>query len=182
MTTFRSDIRQWRDVAEFRRHLRAHDPRVCGWVVGVTLHHTVRPTAPMWRGRRTMAALARYYAGLGWDAGPHLFLVHGAPNPADNGIWQLTALNERGVHAGPHCNATRIGVEVVGMFDRHTWPPLLEALVVDTLAAFCGWRGLRADSIIGHRDCGSPKSCPGAAVSLPVVRSQVAQRIPEVWR
>jgi hypothetical protein len=179
--TFRADIRQWRDGVEFRRHLAAYSPSVCGWVQNVILHHTVKPLAPQWRGRRSMAALVRYYTSLGWDSGPHLFLVHGAPDYRDNGIWQLTALNERGIHAGT-CNAHSIGVEVVGDFDRYGYPPLVERLVVDTVASFLVWRGLQPSAIAGHRDCGSPKTCPGRAVSLPVVRSLVAQRMPEVWR
>lgn len=179
VTTFRSDIRQWRDGVEFRRHLAAHPPSLCGWVQRVVIHHTVKPLAVDWRGRRSMAALARYYAGLGWDSGPHLFIVHGAPDHLHNGIWQLTALNERGTHAG-ECNASSIGVEVVGNFDAHAWPPLLENLVVDTVASFLAWRCLPAERVAGHRDCKSPKTCPGRAVNLTTVRELVRRRIPEV--
>ena len=38
----------------------------------------------------------------------------------------------------------------------------------DTLAALFGWRGLAVDALNGHRDCNSPKTCPGRAIQLPV--------------
>lgn len=179
MTHFRADIRHWHDPLAFRWHLAAHSPAVCGWVQRVIVHHTVRPTATQWRGRRSMEALVRYYTSLGWDSGPHLFICHGAPDPLQNGIWQLTSMAERGIHAGI-CNYGSIGVEVVGFYDAAPWPPLLEALVVDTLASFLNWRSLPTARIAGHRDCKSPKSCPGAAINLPTVRALVARRRTEV--
>lgn len=180
--TFHWQIEHWATPTEFRRHLANHAPAVCGWVDRVVLHHTVRPLATEWRGRRSMEALARYYRDtMKWPSGPHLFIVHGAPNWLNNGIWQGTPMHLPGTHAGA-CNARSIGIEICGNFDDHAWPPLLENLVVDTVASFLAWRCLPAERVAGHRDCNSPKSCPGRAINLTTVRELVRRRIPEVLR
>lgn len=97
---FDIDVRQWRTWQGFRAHLFQHDRHICNWARGAVIHHTWKPTPGQWRGMTSMQSLKRYYEGLGWTAGPHLFICAGAPNPADDGIWQLTPLNLKGIHAG----------------------------------------------------------------------------------
>ena len=172
--SFAYDLRQWRSGQSFREHLAAHDPAVCGWVKRIVVHHTVNPTRDTWRGKPTMDGMVNYYKGLGWDAGPHLFIVQGAPDTNQDGIWQMTPLNARGIHAGL-CNRDSIGIEVVGYYDRHGWPYRLAQLVYRTMGHFINWHGkLTVNDVIGHRDCKSPKTCPGSAISLSVVRYDLA--------
>jgi len=174
--TFHAAILHWPDIAAFRAHLARHDAQACTrWprprgaathVRGIVLHHTWRPTWEQWRGERTMWGIHGYYVGLGWSSGPHLFL-------APDGLWQLTPLNLPGTHAGRY-NADYYGLEVVGDYDRAPWLPATRQWVYDLIAALEQWRGSALD-IRGHRECGSLKSCPGAAIDLDLVRADVTR-------
>ena len=179
---FAWDVRHWTDVREFRAHLGRAVPSPLFWMRGaqrnrvsrLVVHHTWRPTLSQWRGAASMSALGRYYKNdvawydskgakrKGWSAGPHLFI-------ADDGIWQGTPLTAEGVHAGA-CNQVAIGVEVVGDYDSGDWPDLVRMYVVGALAALSDHLDIPLREIVGHRDCGSPKSCPGKAIDLAVVR------------
>lgn len=173
MSTFISDIQQWRTHSAFAAHLSRHDPIVCSWVKFVVVHHTWRPLPRDWRGLASMQSLQRYYAQKKWTTGPQLFICVGAPNPAHDGIFQLTPMNVPGTHAGAYCNARSIGVEVVGDYDAAPWPAPLADMVASALAHFMNWRSLPRDAIIGHRDCNSPKSCPGHSIVIDDVRDMV---------
>lgn len=166
---FAQDIRHWPSAAALAAHLSAYNPAICQWIDGATLHHTYRPTIAQWRGYASMIGMRDFYIAKGWTAGPHLYL-------APDGIWQLTPLDQEGVHAGV-CNRTRWGLEVVGDFDAAPWPPALADLVYGSLAALFRWRGLAPDALNGHRDCNSPKTCPGTAIHLPLVRAELARRL-----
>lgn len=163
---FALDIRHWRTAAAFRAHLAAHDPGIAGWARAVIVHHTVKPVPRDWLGHASMIALARYYRGLGWDAGPHLFVVAGAPDVRNDGIWQLTPLDRPGVHAQA-ANAFAWGIEHVGNFDAAPMPPDVAALGAAAAAALLDWRGLAADNetVQPHRRY-STKTCPGTAVDM----------------
>lgn len=169
---FACQIEHWPTVVAFAAHLARHNPLLTNyWTQKIVLHHTVKPTPAQWRGYHSMANLARYYRDtMRWPSGPHLFVCHGAPNPADNGIWQLTPLNAQGTHAGV-CNRDGIGIEVVGRYDDAPWPPVTRQLVLATVRALLTWRGLPVSAVVGHRDCGSRKSCPGRAIDLDAVRA-----------
>lgn len=173
---FASDIRRWSTVNSFQQHLAAHSPTICRWVSSVIIHHTWRPVQKDWRGLASMESLKRFYINKGWMAGPHLFICVGAPNPAHDGIFQLTPLNMVGVHAGV-CNSSTWGIEVVGDYDSKPWDEPTTKLVASTIASLLTWRGLSADVIRGHRECRSPKTCPGKAVSIPYVQQQVKEAI-----
>lgn len=176
MGNFAIDIRQWKTVDEFTAHLKAHDPAIASWAMGVVIHHTWRPLQSQWQGRTSIEGLKVFYENKTppWDAGPHLFICSGAPNPDDNGIWQMTPLNMIGVHAGV-CNNTTWGIEVVGDYDNEQWSASTRSLVVGATAALLSWRSLSVtvDSLKGHRDCHSPKTCPGNAIDMSVVRAWV---------
>ena len=169
--TFAADIRQWKTIAEFRAHLAAHDPAIASWADGIIIHHTYRPLQSQWNGRQTMEGLKRFYIDKGWDAGPHLFIAQNSPNPADNGIWQLTPLNMVGIHAGV-CNAHNWGIEVVGDYDVEVWSTETREFAVGAAAALAEWRSIsiNAKTLKGHRDCNSPKTCPGKAINMEQVR------------
>lgn len=182
---FAVDVRQWRTPAALRRHLAGHAYRATApWAKGVVIHHTYRPLPRDWRGPASLQDLAEFYryevsngAGQpkgGWTSGPHLFLVVGAPNPALDGIWQLTPLNEPGTHARA-ANASRWGLEHVGDFTRAPMPAALAALSHGATAALLDWAGLptTAETITPHAQWGKP-ACPGRAVSMAAYRSAVA--------
>lgn len=155
-----------------------YSPAIAGWAKGVVLHHTWRPLPSQWQGQKSMEGLARFYAQKGWDAGPHLFIVYGSPNGSDDGIWQLTALNEKGVHAG-ECNATKWGIEVVGDYDKRPWDVVTEYYVLGVVSALMKWKNLPITpySILGHRDCNSPKSCPGNTIDMAAVRNKLTHLV-----
>ena len=173
MNDFASDIRQWRAHTDFAAHLAKHDPIVCNWVHAVVIHHTVKPTPDTWRGLESMQSLRRYYQqNKKWPSGPHLFICAGARNPAHDGIFQLTPLNIPGTHA-TICNQSTIGVEVVGYYDNRGWSEATTDLVRYTLAHFMNWRSIARNGLVGHRDCHSPKTCPGREISIDRVRDMV---------
>lgn len=181
MTTkpFAWDGRKLADVPALTAYLRTL-PRPA-WARAVVIHHTWRPTVAAWRGRSTMDALQRYYRDevpwrdvttralrRGWDAGPHLFI-------APDGIWVGTPPTTRGVHAGAW-NGWSLGVEVVGDYDLSPWAEATRVTVVASVVALFDWLDLKRasmDTLRGHRECGSPKTCPGTRVDMGQVRSWV---------
>ncbi len=175
---FTMDVRQWKTTDELRHHLAGHDKKICEWVRGAVLHHTYRPVQSQWRGIRSVKAIARFYQLKGWTAGPHLFICVGAPNPADDGIFQMTPLNLRGIHAAQF-NKTHWGIEVVGDYDTQPWPTTLRDVVEQTVTELFRWRGVTPTNftLLGHRDTGSLKTCPGRMVNIADVRSAVARRL-----
>lgn len=172
---FYADKRQWKTAHDFTAHLAAHDPAVAPWARGIVLHHTWSPTVASWRGMMTLNGMQRFYEKQGWDRGPHLYLCTGAPKPDDDGIWQLTPLNMQGIHAGT-ANRWAWGIEVVGNYDVGTWSPATFTLVRDVVLALCAWRGIAIsrDTLIGHREVPSPKTCPGRFVDMHSIRRQFA--------
>lgn len=171
---FAWQIEHWPTVADFAAHLVKHDAlRTNYWTQKIVLHHTVKPLPSAWHGWKSMANLATYYRDtLRWSGGPHLFVCAGAPNPADNGIWQGSPINIQTTHSNL-CNRDGIAIEVVGNYDRAPWPPVLRAVVLSTVRTLLMWRGLPVSAVVGHRDCGSRKSCPGKAIDLNAVRASL---------
>jgi hypothetical protein len=174
MPTFAADIRQWQTVQEFANYLSAYNPAIASWANGVIIHHTYIPTQAAWHGMTSMSGLKNFYISKQWSAGPHLFVVANSSNPANDGIWQLTPLNMQGVHAGT-CNTHTWGIEVVGDYNTNPWDAQTRALVVGAAATLLQWRSITvsATSVKGHRDCNSPKSCPGTAINLHDVRQWI---------
>lgn len=170
--SFAWQIEHWLTVGAFEAHLARHDAlRTNLWTTRVVLHHTVKPLPSQWRGWRSMANLATYYRDtLKWPGGPHLFICAGAPNPADDGIWQGSPLNVQTVHSN-NCNRDGIAIEVVGNYDHQPWSPRTRDLVLGATRALLAWRRLPVEAVVGHRDCGSKKTCPGRMIKLDDVRA-----------
>lgn len=172
MPVFHWQIEHWPSVAQFEAHLARHNALLTNfWTQRVVLHHTVSPLPSQWRGWRSMANLAHYYRDtMKWNGGPHLFIAADSPNPLDWGVWQGSPINIQTTHSN-NCNRDGVAIEVVGNYDRRDWSPTTRALVLGTVRALLHWRGLPTSAVVGHRDCGSLKSCPGRAIDLNVVRS-----------
>lgn len=177
MSDFKFDYRHFRDLGAFKNHLITHDPRLCNWVRRIIIHHTVSPTTAGWAGVASVRGAMRYYRDtLGWDGAPHLFVCAGAKDPDDDGVFQLNPLNLRGIHSN-NCNIDGIAIEVVGNYDKVAWSPAMKALVEGTTAFLMQWIGLEVtpQTLVGHRDCGSTKTCPGKMINMDVVRADVAR-------
>jgi hypothetical protein len=149
--------------------------KVPPWIKGITLHHSYIPTRAQWRGHATMEGTKQYYIGLGWPAGPHLFLAADVPNSSDAGIWAGTPLASPGVHAGK-CNADHIGIEIVGNYDIEPWPVAVADLVYGVVPLLMQWAGIPPERVQGHFECLNDKSCPGSKIHMDDVRAELARR------
>jgi hypothetical protein len=103
----------------------------------------------------------------------------GSPKPEWDGIFQGTPVNRQGTHAGI-CNSTHVGVEVVWNGDIQPWSPLLLDFLLSTFTVLCHWAkitSINTQTVKGHKECNSPKTCPGAQNSMPLFRAQLAARL-----
>lgn len=141
---------------------------------GITVHHTAYPDLDMRPSGFTeqhMWNLRGYYVGRGWSSGPHIFTD-------DKGIWILTPLSRRGVHARSF-NASRIGIETLGNFDNakdFNSPRGQKALLHSKLAAALLMRylGISRGKLNFHRhDRLTSKTCPGRLVDFPKFEADV---------
>ena len=119
--------------------------------------------------------IKNYYVAKGWTAGPHLFVIGNPPDPSTAGIWQMTPLNMRGIHAGRY-NTTHWGIEVVGNYDAQPWGTETHDLVLGAAGALLQWQKIPAtyNTVKGHRETGSPKTCPGKLVNMDSFRYDLA--------
>jgi len=175
---FLMDVRHWKTVAAFRRHLAQYAyAQTAPWAQGVTLHHTWKPVAADWAGARSLLGIARFYRHTNdWGRGPHLFVASGSPNAEWDGIWQLSPLNVPGIHAVSF-NATHWGIEMAGNFDAGALPPDTAALACGAAATLLDWadRPTTTTTLNGHRnDPTSDKTCPGRQVDISALRRAVA--------
>ena len=164
-----------KDVHDFEAYLRTMNAPV--WAKTAVVHHTYIPTLAQWRSQATVDGMKRYYqydvknkdGSRGWDSGPHVF-------NAPNGIWIGTPPNQIGTHAGIY-NSTSWGIETVGNYDPVPFSPAIKAQLFGIIIALFKWRGIThvsLDTVRGHRECGSPKSCPGAANNMNTLRGELA--------
>lgn len=176
---FASDIRQFITPAALAIYLGTLG--VPDWPgdnpIGSTIHNTFRPLPSQWLGRPTMFGMQQTYIQKGWTSGPHFYLCIGAPNPTNDGIWQMTSPVQPGTHAGA-CNPRRFGIELVGDFQVKAPSLPQQRLLLDVLTVLHGWASLDAD-LVGHRDCMADRTCPGdhLYVLLPNLRTQLAARL-----
>lgn len=168
---FNAQIMHWATLSDFESYLgRIPKP---AWVKGITDHNTYIPNELQWRGMTSMMGMRTTYIGKGWTAGPHLYLAAECVNPADAGIWQMTPLTDKGVHAGA-CNATRTGIENVGDFNARRPTPKQWQLAVSVNAALCRAWKLDASAINVHSDCMEGRTCPGQYFDGAQLRADVA--------
>lgn len=175
---FSVQIAHWHNIGQFKNHLLKHSPTVAPWATGVVIHHTWKPTVAQWHGQKTMEGILQYYKNKGWISAPHLFIVTGSPISENDGIWQLTPINTPGTHAGAW-NSTHWGIEVVGNYDNVEWATNTKELVISTAATLLAWRGIsfKTATVLGHRETGSKKSCPGRKIDMYDIRSLIKQQL-----
>jgi hypothetical protein len=119
-------------------------------------------TKPSWSGEQWMRNLESYYKGMGWQAGPHLFV-------SVDKIWAFTPLSARGTHS-PAWNSLSWGVETVGEFEREPFVGDVRTNLISALATLHSFAGLHpSDYSIGVRGIHfhkedpvtTHKTCPG---------------------
>lgn len=154
-----------------------------GWTPQFGTHHnTGVPSLAMWKGwgstpqERWGENLNRYYAGLGWHAGPHLVVC-------PDYIWNLCDLRQDGVSVS--CwNRLTIGVETLGNYEvgGDDWDSGDGAKVRDNavwawsvLHRRLGWNPL---TLHFHRECAADHhACPGSNVSKPDLINRIQTQI-----
>ena len=174
-SSFSWDGRKINNIAEFKAYLATL--KAPYWFKGICVHHTFSPTAAQWHGATTMNGLRKYYREdvqwrdskgnlqRGWSAAPHIF-------NAPDGFWIGTPVNEIGIHAGAF-NSSFIGIETVGNFDNQPMPDKTRHDLFELIIALFQWKGIQTvsiDTVRGHRECGSPKSCPGRMIDMNQLR------------
>ena len=155
-------------VAEFSRYL--HGLNYSSWrPSGMVLHNTASPTLDQWwHGGTTpeqrMKNLRSYYENtMGWSAGPHAF-VDGVS------ILVFTDFNVKGVHS-PSWNGTRLGIEMVGDYDKESDETGMGAKVMELSVAlfgecmtFFGWEPNNTSIKLHKEDPNTDHDCPGKNV------------------
>ena len=163
-------------VAEWLDYVKSYDfgPIAPSRVV---LHHTYIPTVAQWRGLTTLRGIQRFYAGKGWQSGPHMFI-------GPDAIWLATPMEDVGIHAGTG-NSGRIngrfwysiGVEMVGYYDKERPSGAIWEQTKAVLGSLSRRLGIAPRELISfHRDYTNQKSCPGWAVTKDWVYGEV-----EAW-
>lgn len=155
----------------------------------VVVHNTGAPDAATYAGyikrgltdERWMGNLKSYYEGLGWSAGPHLFVT-------PRGICVFSPLTARGTHS-PSWNGFTWGVETVGDFNKDPFSGPVKSNLVGALAVLhlegglrpapfaLGSRGLhfhKEDVKTTHRDC------PGKNMDKAALVSEVVAKMDEL--
>lgn len=142
---------------------------------GITAHHTAYPSLDMRPDGFTeqhMRNLRDYYKNsMGWSSGPQVFTD-------DKGIWVLTPLTHRGVHAKSF-NSTRIGIEMLGDFDYKDDPDTGRGRLSTyhgkfAAAAMMKAFGISTGKLNFHRDDPkTSKSCPGKKISFEAFEADV---------
>lgn len=143
-----------------------------------TIHHTAanRPTTLEGAVREMQGIQAYHELTKKWaDIGYH-FVIDGAGR-----IFEGRPLTARGAHAKGPNNDGNVGIALMGNFDKYP-PTPAQWVGVKKLALWLSVvYSIEPESWKGHKDFGSPKSCPGYYVyhRLPVLRKWLAQAIPK---
>lgn len=133
--------------AEFKSYL--DDLKIAPWAHFVVVHNTSSPDVhlfrddwmkrPGWTPEQWLRNLVSYYAGMGWNGCPHLFIP-----PMEDTILVLNSLLVHGTHT-PSWNRFSYGVETVGEFEREAFEDPTRANLVAALAALHEKLSLRPD-------------------------------------
>jgi hypothetical protein len=175
MPSFDAEFKHWPTVDAFIAYL-ATVPRP-SWCTGITNHNTDIPNEFQWHGLKSLESMRATYIGKGWSAGPHLYLAAEAPDPADTGIWQMTPLGHRGVHAGP-CNTDHLGIENVGDFDARPPSPAQYDLMLCVNRAILQHWLLTPERVAVHNECMPGRTCPGRHLNPKQLRADLAAPMP----
>ncbi len=130
----------------------------------IAVHNTAVPSLaqrPNGFSRQHIANLEGYYQGLGWRAGPHLFID-------DKSIWVFTPLTTTGRHS-PSWNNIALGFEMLGNYETESFTSgrglAVRKNAVSATASVSRCLGLDPRSIRLHKeDPATTHDCPGKNV------------------
>lgn len=130
----------------------------------IAVHNTAVPSLAQRPNGFTMQHirnLERYYRGMGWRAGPHLFVD-------DKQIWVFTPLTTTGRHS-PGWNNIAIGVEMLGDYETEAFNAgrglTVRRNAVSAVASISRRLGLDPGTIRLHKeDPATTHDCPGKNV------------------
>jgi len=130
----------------------------------IALHNTAVPSLaqrPQGFKASHIQNLVGYYQGLGWSAGPHLFID-------DRQIWVFTPLTVSGVHS-PTWNKIALGFEMLGDYATEEFDSGRGAKVRDNavaaVATVSAVLGLDPETMRLHKeDPATSHNCPGKNV------------------
>lgn len=104
----------------------------------------------------------------GWaDIGYHFVVRHDGTMDAGRRV-DLVGAHARGY------NDRSIGVCFAGHHDREPWSPEAAEVGVRLIATLCTTYGVPVVNVIGHRETGARKTCPGTMVDMDDVRAMIA--------
>ena len=136
----------------------------------IVLHHTEVPS----RRRHGVERIRAWHVKKGWaDIGYHHVVRR-------SGLWEV---GRPEAYQGAHCraggmNRIALGVCMEGHFDKEAVSAPQKAKVVALIALLCSRYSIHPDRVIGHREAGSAKSCPGRNVNMDDLRRRIGVAIP----
>lgn len=143
----------------------------------IALHNTATPNLaqrPNGFTKQHILNLVAYYQGLGWRAGPHLFID-------DKQIWVFTPLNTTGRHS-PSWNNIALGVEMLGDYASDSFTAgrglAVRKNAVSAFASLSRRLGLDPQKIRLHKeDPATTHDCPGKNVNKKAFIAEVEAKI-----
>lgn len=143
----------------------------------IAIHNTAVPSLaqrPAGFTKQHIKNLESYYKGLGWRAGPHLFVD-------DKQIWVFTPLTTTGRHS-PSWNNLAIGVEMLGNYEIEPFNAgrglKVRRNAVAAVASISRRLGLDPETIRLHKeDKATTHACPGKNVGKDAFIIDVKARI-----
>ncbi len=149
-------------------------------ISSIHVHHTWRPSASQWRGRRTVEAMRRVHMQTNrWsDIAQHITLG------PDGSLWSGRHIDRAPASAVNHNGSGSDGpfmIEMVGDFDvgRDPFADPQAAAAYALVAVIRQACGLGLEAVRFHNEL-SPKSCPGTSIDLDAFRAEVDKRVPRV--
>jgi hypothetical protein len=136
--------------------------KTAAWAKFVVRHNTGSPTLAQRPDGLTVQHiqnLKAYYEGLGWHAGPHLFVD-------DHQIWVFSDLRHPGVHT-PSWNSESFGVEMLGDFDTEDFNSgrglAVQKNAIAAIAVLSHYAGIDSHTMKDHREDPETthRDCPG---------------------
>lgn len=118
--------------------------------------------------------------GRGWSRVGYHYLVR-----KSGGVHRLLDEKERGIHCRDGgMNSKALGVSFSGHggddywdVDGEPWTAEQEAAGIELIADLCERWGIPVKNVIGHREAGAKKACPGDRIDMDRVRRLVANAI-----
>jgi len=153
-------------IDEFDKYLERQDvPRRIDEVI---VHHTWKPTADQYAGKKTIAGIRNYHMNVrGWSDNGYHFMF------GTNGdLWRCRPMQRAGAHTLGR-NAHSVGISYVANFDSdkpEEYPGWQTG--IDATALLLSQFGIGIENIRFHREFAS-KTCPGLNVHMQAYRDEV---------